>query len=70
MGYEYEDELERMKKRRSASRRKESDFINRRQDQFEERKIRRARALRKRRKKQNKLNEIHFIISNKIKTKS
>ena len=62
MGYEYEDELERMKKRRSASRRKESDFINRRQDQFEERKIRRARALRKRRKKQ-KMMRISAVIA-------
>ena len=62
MGYEYEDELERMKKRRSASRRKESDFINRRQDQFEERKIRRARALRKRRKKQ-KMMRIAAVIA-------
>ena len=51
MSYEYEDELERMKNRKRTSRKRESDFINRHQEEFEERKIRRARALRKKRRK-------------------
>ncbi len=51
MSYEYEDELERMKHRKRPTRKRESDFINRHQEEFEERKIRRAKALRKKRKK-------------------
>ena len=51
MSYEYEDELERMKHRKKA-RKRDSDFINRHQEEFEERKIRRARALKKKRKRQ------------------
>ena len=51
MSYDYEDELERMKRRKRPTKKRESDFINRHQEEFEERKIRRAKALKKRRKK-------------------
>ena len=52
MSYEYEDELERMRNRKRPAKKRESDFINRHQQEFEERKIRRARALKKKRRKQ------------------
>ena len=66
MSYEYEDELERMKKRRQQGRKQgntsqkgqgsrkrpaESDFISSRQEEFENRKIRHSRAVRNRRRK-------------------
>ena len=45
MSYDYEDELERMKRRKRPTKKRESDFINRHQEESEERKIRRAKAL-------------------------
>lgn len=55
MSYEYEDELERMRRRKHPSHKRESDFINRHQQEFEERKIRRARALKKRRQRKKRI---------------
>lgn len=55
MSYEYEDELERMRRRKKPSQKQKSDFINRHQQEFEERKIRRAKALKKRRQRKKRI---------------